>query len=223
MGVGKGARIGFMFGNGPDFALWFAAISRIGAIAIPLSTMIKGNELVRTVEHADLQGLVMQRRLRRHNLVVRLCTAFPELASQQAGKINLNAAPCLRWVLSSGEALPEAITDIDVLSAIASIETLIQMENLIQPNEQAIEIYTSGSAAAPKGVKHAHSPVVAGLRYLANMLQRLKGSEMPVAIPMFWVGRLMMWLMANLVSGVTSICNDKPPIDSRFAIATIIT
>ena len=39
-GAGKGSRIGFIYGNGPDFAVMLAAISRIGAIAIPISTLI---------------------------------------------------------------------------------------------------------------------------------------------------------------------------------------
>ena len=46
-GVGKGSRVGFIYGNGPMFALLLAAIARIGAIAIPFSTLIKSNELVR--------------------------------------------------------------------------------------------------------------------------------------------------------------------------------
>src|ERR1700741_684808 len=46
-GTGKGSRVGFIFGNGPDFALMLAAIARIGAIAVPISTMIRANELVR--------------------------------------------------------------------------------------------------------------------------------------------------------------------------------
>src|SRR5690242_10375025 len=48
-GIGKGSRVGFIFGNGPGFALMLAAIARIGAIAIPISTMIKANELVRVL------------------------------------------------------------------------------------------------------------------------------------------------------------------------------
>src|SRR3546814_17031906 len=52
-GIGKGSRIGFIYGNGPDFALMLAAIARIGAIAIPISTLIRANELVRVLRPSE--------------------------------------------------------------------------------------------------------------------------------------------------------------------------
>ena len=64
-GVGKGTRIGFICGNGPQFALNLAAIARIGAVAIPLSTFIKADELVRVLRQSDLHGLIVQRCLYR--------------------------------------------------------------------------------------------------------------------------------------------------------------
>ena len=43
MGLGKGSRVGFIQGNSPTFAVLFAAIARIGAIAIPISTLIRAD------------------------------------------------------------------------------------------------------------------------------------------------------------------------------------
>src|SRR3546814_8686188 len=53
-GIGKGSRIGFIYGNGPDFALMLAAIARIGAIAIPISTLIRAHELVRVLRQSAI-------------------------------------------------------------------------------------------------------------------------------------------------------------------------
>src|SRR5579862_6571334 len=44
-GAGKGSRIGFVHDNGPDLALTLAAITRIGAVAIPISTLLKSADL----------------------------------------------------------------------------------------------------------------------------------------------------------------------------------
>ena len=60
-GVGKGSRVGFIYGNSPDFALVFAALGRIGAVAIPISTMIRAGELVRVLRQSDVGGLIVQR------------------------------------------------------------------------------------------------------------------------------------------------------------------
>ena len=65
----RGAAVGFIFGNGPRFALMLAAIARIGAIAIPISTMVRlGNELVRVLRQSDISGLVVQRSQLGHGL-----------------------------------------------------------------------------------------------------------------------------------------------------------
>jgi acyl-CoA synthetase (AMP-forming)/AMP-acid ligase II len=76
-GVGKGSRIGFIFGNSPSFALMFAAITRIGAIAIPISTLVKGNELVRILRQSDVAGLIVQRSLLGRDYADRIIEALP--------------------------------------------------------------------------------------------------------------------------------------------------
>ncbi len=95
-GIGKGNRIGFIMGNGPDFALMLAAASRIGAIAIPVSTMIRANELVRVLRQSDIAGLVVQRAMLGHDLVERLCDALPELREGTSGELRIPRTPFLR-------------------------------------------------------------------------------------------------------------------------------
>ena len=56
--VGKGTRVGLLFGNGAEWVKWWAAISRIGALCIPISTFLQPAELGRVVRHADLHALV---------------------------------------------------------------------------------------------------------------------------------------------------------------------
>src|SRR5580698_10695852 len=80
-GVGKGTRVGFIYGNNPSFALTLAAITRIGGIAVPISTLIKSNELVRVLRQSDVSGLIVQRTLLGKDYVARVCDALPEMRS----------------------------------------------------------------------------------------------------------------------------------------------
>src|SRR4051812_23120920 len=59
-GAGKGARIGLLLANTPAFAVAWTAVTRIGALAVPLSTFYKAAELRRVIRHADLQGIIGQ-------------------------------------------------------------------------------------------------------------------------------------------------------------------
>ena len=53
-GVGKGTRVGMLFPQGADFVIAFLGITRIGAVAVPLSTFSRPPELRRGVRHVDV-------------------------------------------------------------------------------------------------------------------------------------------------------------------------
>jgi acyl-CoA synthetase (AMP-forming)/AMP-acid ligase II len=224
-GVGKGARVGFIYGNGPGFALMLAAIARIGAVAIPISTMIRSNELVRVLRQSDVSGLIVQREFLGHDYVERLCDALPELRASGSGELRIVRLPYLRWILSSGEDLPASIQDIGLLTRTAasvSDELLRALESEVHPTDQMVEIYTSGSMALPKGVKHNHGPVLFRSHYLREALGLVPGKQIPAQLPMFWVGGLMMFLMPNWEAGATTVCTSRTLSDSRTAMGSVL-
>ena len=54
-GAGRGSHVALLFGNGVEFALAFLAITRIGAVAVPLSTMSTASELQGLLRGADVE------------------------------------------------------------------------------------------------------------------------------------------------------------------------
>ncbi len=223
-GVGKGTRVGFIYGNSPMFAVLLAAISRIGAVAVPFSTLIKANEMVRVVRQSDVQGLIVQRSLLGHDYVTRLCDALPELSGSSAD-LRFKETPYLRWIASTGENLPGAIRDMDWLGSAAetvSEEILLAVEAEVHPTDQMMEIYTSGSMALPKGVKHLHGPVMFRAHYLAKMTARTRGQSVVASLPMFWVGGLGIFLLPGLVSGAITVCTEGTSTSSRHAMGTVM-
>jgi len=224
-GVGKGSRIGFIFGNGPSFALVFAAIARIGAIAIPISTLVKFNELVRILRQSDVSALIVQRDFLGADYVERLVSALPALATSTPD-LRLTETPYLRWIAVHGEgALPASMADISTLNAGAdsvSDALLEGVESEVHATDQMVEIYTSGSMALPKGVRHTHGAVISRAHYLVDKLKLERGQSYPAILPMFWVGGLMMSLMPNLAVGASTICADKTLSNSRFSMGSVL-
>lgn len=224
-GVGKGTRIGFIFGNGPTFALIFAAIARIGAIAVPISTLIKSAELVRVLRQSDIAGLILHRHFLGHDYIERLCEALPDLANHTDQNLALVATPYLRWVLSSGDELPRAIGNMgDLWTAASAIsDALLEaVEQEVHSSDQMVEIYTSGSMALPKGVKHNHGPVLFRCHYIRKMAQIQAQLEYSVPLPMFWVGGLMMYLLPPWEAGGTVVCTDRTMSNSRVAMGSVL-
>jgi len=224
-GVGKGHRIGFVYGNGPQFAVILAAIARIGAVAIPISTVLKSRDLVRVLRQSDIGGLILQRSLLGHDYVARLIEALPELERQQSGMLRLEEAPFLRWIVSTGEALPPGIADAGWLTGAAetvSEAMLEHVESEVHPTDQMIEIYTSGSMALPKGVKHCHGPVMFRAQFIARMFGMQRGSASQAFLPMFWIGGLMITLMPNWAVGAKTECSEGTTTSNRMAMGSVI-
>ncbi len=225
-GVGKGSRIGFIHGNGPDFALTFAAIARTGAVAIPVSTFIKSNELVRVLRQSDVAGLILQRSLLGKDYVQRLCDALPELRDTDSPELRLPAAPYLRWIVSTGDGLPPGMRDLGWITGAAGAvdEALLRaIENEVHPADQMVEIYTSGSMALPKGVKHNHGPMLYRTHFIRSRTPGAEpGGQLPAIMPMFWIGGMIMYLLPHWEAGTTTLCSERNLSDSRIAMGTVM-
>lgn len=225
-GVGKGTRVGFIYGNNPSFALMLAAISRIGGIAVPISTLIKSNELVRVLRQSDVSGLFVQRKLLGKDYVERVCDAVPELRETDNPDLRISRTPFLRWIISGGDALPPSVHGprflLDAAGSVSD-ELLWQVESEVHATDQMIEIYTSGSMALPKGVKHNHGPVLHRIHYLRSKSNAQRGMQLTVFMPAFWVGGLMMSLLPNWEVGATSVCTEMTPTSSLMAMGSVLT
>lgn len=225
-GVSKGTRIGFIYGNHPDFAVIFAAIARAGGIAIPISTMLKANELVRVLRQSDVTGIIVQRHVLNNDMVSRVMEALPELNDSKQAEFFLKQTPFLRWIVSSGDSLPPAIRDLRWIreaADIVSADFLQELESEIHPTDQLLEIYTSGSMALPKGVKHNHGPVMDRSHFIRSMTPAaVRGAELTARLPMFWVGGMGMYLLANWEIGALTVCTDELLQNSRIAMGSVL-
>jgi acyl-CoA synthetase (AMP-forming)/AMP-acid ligase II len=207
-GVGKGTRVGILFSNGPTWVVWWAAISRIGGVAVPLSTFARPGELRRTIRHADLHAIVLQPTHLRRNFVADLERAFPDLAGASSD-LRLADAPYLRWIVEVGGAGPSwAKAKEWVVRDRVSAGVLRAAETEVHGDDPALIIYTSGTSADPKGVVHTQRAVMAKVHYLRAMLGITADSEPVANMPFFWVGGLVMSLFTGLDAGARVSCLD---------------
>ncbi len=166
-GVGKASRVGLMAPNGLPWVVIAVAVMRLGAVLVPLSTLLKRPELAAQLEVAGVSHLVVAREFRGRR--------YPEEVASIAG-----ALPLLRhvWTL---DAVPTPTVDAALVAA---------LEAEVRPADDLVVLFTSGSRGAPKGIIHTHG---GGLRATASGLDArcVYGDErLYIPMPLFLDRRL---------------------------------
>ena len=217
-GVGKGTRVGVLFPQGPDFVTALLAITRIGGIAVLLSTFLRPPELGRAVRHADLDTLIAQRSLLGQDLEEQFEITWPELRRSQSSGLYLTDAPYLRriWLVGGADrpwatATPELgdlVEDGDV-----SEEFFEQIEAEVRPSDLMVMIHTSGATAEPKAVVHTHGAQIRHAWSLAQLYGFTEDVRTFTTMPFFWVGGLTVCLLTHLYVGAAVITVERmdPP------------
>jgi acyl-CoA synthetase (AMP-forming)/AMP-acid ligase II len=202
-GLGKGSRVGMVFPNSPEFIIVWLAIVRIGAVAVPISTLSTGAELVSVIRHADLALLVTADRYRTHDYPASLESALDGLA-QSRGTLRLLDAPYLREVWVWGPSAPAWATVLDLSPAPdVSCELLAAIETEVSPADPVSIIYTSGSTGAPKGAIHTHNGFMRQAAKLAAIMPYARDDRVFTPMPFFWVGGLTYTVLAAMHIGCT--------------------
>jgi acyl-CoA synthetase (AMP-forming)/AMP-acid ligase II len=195
-GVGKGSRVGLFFANGVEWVVWWLAVSRIGALAVPLSTMYAPAELAKVLRLADVGLLVAPARVLTIDVAERFETAVPELISQSSSRLAMPAVPYLRRIVLTADTDRRWATrwneDAD---ALVPPDVLAAAEDEVSPADLAVMVHTSGSTADPKGVVHTHGTLVRQTSTWPNAIRSVTGSgpsaRILCAMPFFWVGGLL--------------------------------
>jgi len=194
-GVGKGARVGVLMPNGIEWAVIAAAIARIGGVVVPLSTLLRPPELGAQLQVAGVTHLVLVRGFRGRSYVDDLEAVTPSL-------------PALRetWL---ADALPEDAVDDALVRA---------LEERVQPADDLVVLFTSGSRGAPKGTIHTHGGALHAVA--SGLPARCVGPDDRLYIPMpfFWTGGLASGLLTALVAGATLLTEATPEPEQTLAL-----
>lgn len=195
-GVGKGSRVGLFFPNGAEWVTWWLAVSRIGAVAVPLSTLYTPSEIAKVLRLADIGLLISPNTVLNIDVADRLEAALPELADHPTNRLALSAAPFLRRIAVIGDSpRPWASSGCNAAADVVPAEILAAAEAEVSPADLAVMVHTSGSTADPKGVLHTHGTLVRQTSTWAAAIRAITGtqdrSRILCAMPFFWIGGLL--------------------------------
>jgi fatty-acyl-CoA synthase len=187
-GARPGDHVGVLFPPCLDGLAWMFAVARIGATVVPISDRFKAAELRHLIVHADLTTIVTTDRVARH-------ADFPALLD--AALPDRSAAPRLERMLLDGAARP-GFVDVDGLPGDAPLPAVPS-----DACEIAFVMYTSGTAAEPKGCLLTHAAVTTQSQVLVEHRYALgPGDAFWCPLPLFHNGGIST-LTACLTAGAT--------------------
>ena len=187
-GVGKGTRVGLIMPNCVQWVQIAMALTRIGAVLVPLSTLLQPPELVAQLRAASVQVLIAVEEFRGHRYLDDL-----------ADVLTSAKLPALRKVWT-----PEQIAashDDQMVEAMAAAVT---------PSDTLVIMFTSGSSGPPKGVIHSHGNALAAVR--SGLTARCIDADTRLYLPMpfFWVGGFGSGVLSALLAGATLVTEEIP-------------
>lgn len=222
-GVGKGTRVGIHLPTGPYWAVVFVAVTRIGAIAMPFSTLYRPDELRQALRMGDVCVLISVGSLLGKDHESFLEKAIPGLAGSTAGSLSDCEVPYLRsvWLVGHGArawATHVEISALDADEGFAGFDDamLEAVEAEVSPADAMVAVFTSGTTAEPKAVVHSQGAAIRKTSRVANgSLNAQYGGRVLSLMPFFWVGGLQEVLSA-MQSGAAVVTLER--LDAAAAV-----
>jgi acyl-CoA synthetase (AMP-forming)/AMP-acid ligase II len=195
-GVGKGTRVGLIMPNCVQWVQIAVALTRTGAVLVPLSTLLQPPELVAQLRVASVQVLISVEEFRGHRYLDDL-----------AGVVVSPKLPALREVWT-----PDRLGDAHDGPVVDSVAATIT------PSDTLVIMFTSGSGGPPKGVIHSHGNALAAVQ--SGLAARCIDADTRLYLPMpfFWVGGFGSGVLSALLAGATLVTEEIPTPETTLRL-----
>jgi long-chain acyl-CoA synthetase len=177
LGVGRGDVVSILLPNVPEFIYSYFGAMRLGAVAGPVNTGLKGPEIAYILDNSAAKVLVTEQKY------------LDEVDRVRAGLKHL------RHVIVVGTPAPEGT--LDFYRELHRRPTT-RPQATVGSDDLCEIIYTSGTTGNPKGVMLTHGNMLADAKYITDWFRFDPSVRMNCVLPLFHVN-------AEVVTGVTPL------------------
>jgi acyl-CoA synthetase (AMP-forming)/AMP-acid ligase II len=193
-GIGKGSRVGLIMGNNVRWVQLALALTRVGAVLVPLSTLLTARELVTQLTAASVQYLIAVEEFRGHRYL-------DDLAPQRT------KLPALQRVWRSDE-----------LPADTGRSPIAELADTVTSADPMAITFTSGSSGPPKGVIHSHGNALGAVRSGLTARRIDADTRLYLPMPFFWVGGFGSGILSALIAGATLVTEEIPEPEATLRL-----
>jgi fatty-acyl-CoA synthase len=209
-GLRPGETVGILLPNCVDTIAVLFGAAKAGLYPVPVNARYKSLELADLIRHSRMRALFISpphpANPAAPDFPAVLAEAFPALAGQDRAALALDNAPDLRQIVVLGESAPPGFaTEADFAAAGAAVPAgdLERRRQLVKVRDPAVVMYTSGTAAEPKGALLSHEALIRfadgtkETRFFLTPEDRIW-----TALPMFHIGGIA-FSVATIYAGAT--------------------
>lgn len=211
-GVTHGDKVAIISENKPNWGISFFAITTIGAVAVPILTEFRNNEIKHILKHSESQIIFVSEKQ---------YAKLEEMHIEDKYVIILIDDFRVIPPKTSKEKLKKMIRDrsSDITSLKKKAYSFVGIKDEIKPDDLATIIYTSGTTGHSKGVMLSHKNLVFDA-YMAKEIQRVAFDDICLSVlPLAHTYELTVNFILPTISGATIYYMTKPPIPRILMIA----
>ncbi|TQM69690.1 2-succinylbenzoyl-CoA synthetase [Actinomadura hallensis] len=184
-GITAADMVGILGRNTATYVLELLALSRIGAIAVPLNWRLHAAEQAYVIDHAGITCLLHDDDFR-------------------ADAEQVKAKTGLRLVIANGRDTTAGGPRLDEL--LGAQPPGVRVDDAEKsPDDINRLLYTSGTTARPKGVIHTYGNLIANHRAQVLELELTQADRILISAPLFHVSGLEAPGLATFVAGATMV------------------
>jgi len=192
LGVGPGDHVGAVLPAGLPVVAMILGAGAIGAVAVPINNRLRPKEMAYIVDNADMRTVLISA-----EHVESLSLALPSLAGQRSHRLAVPEAACLRSIVvigcrEHGAMAGTAYQDWDAVLAAADTPArraqVAEITAALNPDDEFMMVYTSGTTSNPRGCLHTHASVVRQGASLSSRIGLRENDRFWTPLPFFHVG-----------------------------------
>jgi long-chain acyl-CoA synthetase len=184
-GVRKGDVVSLLMPNSAEYVIAYFACWKLGAIAGPVNSMLKAQEISFVISDSETKTLLVHPDF------------LPTIDSIR------DELPELREVIDFSDTAA-ATKDFD-----SSLSLTTPSVSGINHDTEAIIIYTSGTTGKPKGCLLTHGNLIANARQISQWLGFTKDDRLLTIMPLFHMNAVSVTTMSALHAGGSTVVSPK--------------